>query len=611
VQADVAELQAVALQPTHPHHNLVESYLRARGQLNGLRTQIHNVVNRYGLQAAGLTELHERERNAVKARLEAEDQLAMADPGLAASVGALQPLSVEDVTARLGTDEAWLTIAPTQPPLAYLLRPSQPPLAVELGDLSAVVAASEAYCHARREGRHGQLRDILEPPHPDTEAATPPAPRPAHVKFPAFGTLGSDPAASTAWPQRPELDSREALTHARDLCRSRIWSTLEPHLAGVRRLHLVTAAGQHELMLEFALPPSLALLQVLRYSGLPAYQSSLFAVEEGTTSPLAASAAKPVFAIGDPAWDRDSPIPFTSLDAVVPVLRGRAQRIGSARLLEMLRDSPIDLEVMISAHGSVARTAAGNLGGGHVELPGGRALDPETLGAALGRIRWLMWMSCWAGRVVHGGHGEPYGAVSTLQLKGLSGGIGCLAPVADFYTPLLSAALWHERLQGADTATALQRAKARLLHGSGDDWPQDLIEALAEGYREVMQEVLRKLPPTGEPGRDGLARRLLTGIRSWSLPGSWRRRLQTAGTEAFWQWILHPQASDAEREQAHRELFALLPQTDVARRRFVDECVEVLLRPAPQRNLDDADEDAFVADEFRQLCAVVVVYGAR
>lgn len=575
IQEESGALHAVAADASNPASPAVWQYLLARASVNSLRERISDLFNLHGSAAPGLADFREQERAAALVREKAEAELTLVAPDMAAELGALAGLTEEVVLGSLGTNDAWLTIAPVESPVALLLRPGYPGKRVTLGTLPSLGIACDRYSRSVREGRQGNLRDTLSVI-ADVRLAS--SNIGAQDRFPAFGTQ----TLSTALVLESK-NSMDLLTEARKLCGEAFWAPLAPHLEGVRRLHMVTAAGQHELLLEFAQPPALSALEVLRYNGFAAYQRSLLPdMCSDSAEPL------PLMVVTDTAEETVSPIPFTRLDAVVPLRHGRAQRVSAQQLMQRLASSAEPLAVLISAHGDVAKPEAGQLGGGHVLLPDGVELDPKTLATLRGRISWLMWVSCWAARVVHGGLGEPYGAISTLQHKGLRGGIACLAPVADFYSPLLSAAVWHARLSGASTSAALARAKWRLTVG---DWAgmEDDILALRQAYRGLMLELLAPLrEQAAQPGWDAQQwydDRLQRTIRGWPLDGPVLRALESLS--------------------AAQVLGADLAEHEA----LVDECLECLFMPARDR-LEDRDERSLlVQQEVERLCAVMVAFG--
>ena len=574
VQAESRELQAVVDDASNPASPAVAHYLHSRASVNRLRELTHTLFNRDGPNAPGLAEIREQERKAAVAREKAEVELARMAPDLAAGLGVLGRLSEDELRTSLQADEAWLTVTPTEPPVGLLLRPDRATERVRLGALGALRGACDAYCQALRDGRQGSLRDSLQatvenPLRPKQEV---------RVKFMGFGTPSPQPE-----PEVKSVTLVELFKLARQLCADAFWAPLSPHLVGVRRLHLVTASGQHEWLLEFALPDELSSLEVHRYNGLAAFQRSLLPdVREAESAPL------PLLVITDAAERSGKHIPFTGLDALVPQRRGLAQRVSAQELLVLLRERSEPVAVLISAHGDVAGRPGGGLGGGHVRLPGEVDLDPKTLALLRGPIAWLMWMSCWAARVVHGEHGEPYGSISTLQHKGLRGGIGCLAPVSDFYGPLLSAAVWHERLQGATAAAALTRAKRRL---TGGDWAgmEDDIEALRREYRDLMLKLLAPLrEQAGRPGWD---------------PGRWQ-------DETLQQVVQGWPLEAALVHTLQGQTVALVLGSDLAQHEAViNGCLESLFMPANERLQEHDERSQRVQAEIERFCAVVVAFG--
>jgi hypothetical protein len=572
VQAEVGEVEAAARLGDGERSATAAEYLQARQGLNALRERIADLVARMP-DAPDLPGLLVDERQLTQSRERAETQLTQSAPDLAATVGALRPLRSDEVALSLKPNEAWLAFLPGEPAFAYLLRPDDEPSWLKLGDLGGLGQACTAWADGVRSARRGLLRD--------NEAVR--------------GALEEPPEARTPNPH-------PTLAELRLQAQQAFWQPLEPALQGVQRLHLVTGAGYHDLLLEFALPPALAQLQVLRYCGLPAYQRSLLPDMQGTLAPLQPGGLS---FVADDGWFTHAPIPFTRLDPLVPEHAGLLRRLTDDQV-GMLAGEASDgvlhrtdsavrssgLRLMLSTHGRTAGQAGGL--GGQVLLPGGKGnehrwLKPQLLAAQGQRVELLFSLSCWGARVGDSGQGDAYGTMSTLQLAGLRGAIGCLAPVADFYTPLLSAFIWDGLLQGRDLVTSLQRATQRLRHGSWADM-QPVLQPLRQGYRELMLELLQHTSPVpGEGADNAQARNVLQGVIGWSLPGRWRRLL----------------GSDVDSDL----LAKVLPTTQQAQERFVDACLDILLRDPADRDHGDRDEDGPVAEAIDSLCAVTVVFG--
>lgn len=566
IQSDVAEVRAAASLDESPRSRAAAEYLAAREALNELRQRLVDLQ----AHAPGLPEfaaLRQQERPAAERRRLAEAELSRLDPTLSATLG-LKPLDAERITSRLSDDEAWLALLPSDPAWAYLLRPGQQPQWFPLGLGSGLQHECAHFAHSMRSTHRSVLRDAQ--PVDDVDVGT---------------AVGSDEPPSAPVPLPALL---QQLLEA-------FWAPLLPHLAGVQRLHLVTGPGQHELLLEAALPEEAVSLQVLRYCGLPAYSRSLEPDMASSPSPALPGA---VLCVADDDWHGQCPIPFTRLDSLVPQQLGRAERVDGRELLERLLSpaappGSAGLALSVATHGDVTQRGAADaanadrIQGGFIVLPGGLRLEPAELIRHRQRMALLVSLSCWAARVGSAEQGNAYGTMSALQLAGLRFGVGCLAPVPDFYTPLLAALLWHAMLhEQLPPPQALVRAKALLLAGAWEEVPQTL-EVVRRGYAELMMELLQRTAPTGRPEQDAPARRVLDSIRGWSLPGAWRRRLLAEGAEL----------ADA------------LPQDDQARARFVGQCLDVLFRPTAQRQLDDLDEDAPAASAIAILCAVTVGFG--
>jgi hypothetical protein len=572
VQAELADVQRVALSDEGERSAAAAGYLEARQALNAMRERIADRIARTP-GAPELPGLRVEERDLTQGRERAEARLAQAAPDLAATVGALRTLRSDELTAGLAPGDAWLTFLPGLPACAYLLLPGHEPAMLEIGDLDALGQSCNAYVAALRSAHRGLLRD----------------------NEPASRGMRNIPGHAATDPIPPPT-----LAGLRLQAGQAFWQPLLSAMQGVRRLHLVTGAGYHDLLLEFALPPELGLLQVLRYCGLPAYQRSLMPDLQGALAPLH---ERRLSVVVEDNLRSPRAIPFTRLDPLLAERAGLVHRLTDDEIALLASDTlpersasppsqPAGLRLMLSTHGRTA--GSGTRLGGQLLLPCAegtpeRWLQPVAL-AARGQGIELLWsLSCWGARVGDSGQGDAYGAISALQLAGLRAAIGCLAPVEDFYTPLLSAFIWQGLLQGLDLASALQQAGQRLRHGSWAEL-QPTLQPLRLGFRTLMLEILRRAcHGPGEQIDDAPHRALLRGVVGWSLPASWRRRLE----------------DDADIEWLNK----VLPTSRQARERFVDGCLDVLLREPAERDPRDRDEDAPVVEAIEHLCAVTVTFG--
>lgn len=414
-----------------------------------------------------------------------------------------------------------------------------------------------------------------------------------HVRRRQRGLL-RDSEPGHALPARPELPTvpRAVL---QQVIRGGFWAPLGPMLNGIDRIHMVSAAGSHDLMLELGRPGQHAAVVLHRYCGLPAYWRRIQA------RPGSARQALRYSWIHDQGWGSGQPILFTPLDSWFL----QHHRLGQPQTaLELLEHGPAADVLVISSHG---------LQGGDGSTRGGRlVVDGQSL--ALARVcrrrsthdtpqaarslRGLIALSCFSGVVGSTGHGDALGTIATLQALGLEWAIACLAPVADFYMPLFSAVLMHQLQQHEDPSLALESARRLVTQGPWDvALQQEVIEPLREAYRARMLELLREATdPAANEQHERRQLQILASIAGWSLTGPMRR------------------AMSAELQQGQLDaralaLRALLPHTPHSQAHFVDDCVEVLMRQPHQRDPQEPDEDGHVADALQHLAAVTVFFG--
>ena len=132
-------------------------------------------------------------------------------------------------------------------------------------------------------------------------------------------------------------------------------------------------------------------------------------------------------------------------------------------------------------------------------------------------------------------------------------------------------------------------------------------DVLREGYRSLLLEVLaRARPVAGEHARNTLASLLLTGVPHWSLPGPIRWLFRSSPEI---QTLIVSRVGSDEHTRAHESLVRLLWDGEASPDRFVDACLDVLLRDPEQRQPGNVDEDGPVVAAIDALCAMTVCFG--
>ena len=491
--------------------------------------------------------------------------LAASDPGLAGMADKPNPTEAS-IQATLAEDELWLVPLPGK-----AIEPD-----TDLRKWNDQATNTPSFVLAVRQNRPGQIVPILPTGHlallSDLCRGSV---RRLQRGLLRDGAAGSDPALE----QPMQIEPLPLLQHVTQLG---FWSRLGPLLQGIRRIHLVTAAGSHDLMLEAGRPTERDGIVLHRYCGLPAYWRST-AKKQGAPGPKHRYCW-----IHDESWSDTVALPFTVLDSFA--LRHRS--LGQEQTADDLHDNGPAADVLvISSHGLVA--GSDNSRGGQLII-GSRPLPPARLrqrrnhaGGQGPALRGLIALSCFGGVVGSTGHGDALGTIAALQAAGLQWAIACLAPVPDFYTPLFSAILLHELQAQDDPALALDSAKRILTHGPWDGTLQrEVIEPLRQAYRTRMLELLDETVNHGcEAEQTSRSRKILDGVRGWSLPRAHRAALGTMGVEQF------------------------IPDTKQAQESFVDECLDVLLRQPQDRDAQDPQEDGFAFQALEHLAAVTVFFG--
>lgn len=488
--------------------------------------------------------------------------LADADPELRRLLDSAAPVTRAQIEQSLSDGDLWLVPLPEQTPqagvnpdhwaeqyegsMSYLLglRRDHSPAIIPISPLGLLSAATAAWRDAVSGSERGLLRD--------------------NVFVPTSRSLSGGSPSGRA------VTLSELEHHARD----GFWEPLAPLLEGIARIHLVTAAGTHDLMLECGRPEELAEVQLLRYCGLPAYVRRQQERQEGPDRPSRALRRAWLYDEGEGV---DLPIPFTSLDCLIPSLRGQGQPQG---LEDLLEHGPVGDVLLVSAHGSMDGGMANRSG---FLVLGKERVNPAALNQRGVRpLRALVAMCCFGGVVGVGGAGDALGTISALQLQGLHWAIACLAPVPDFYSPLFSAVL-HDQLEENDPATALERTKSVLLRGPWDErLRQQVIEPLRHAYELRMRELVQQLKGARTEEELRRAELLAPTLHGWSLPAGMRHLLEVEGPAAL---LRHDERS------------------------LVRECADLLLCEPQLRDADDADGQGEVILALRTLAAVTVVFG--
>jgi tetratricopeptide (TPR) repeat protein len=619
--------EAVQDTDARSHSPAAQRYLQSEQKLQSSAQEIHDLLQqRDAMREQGapgealrplqqkLDALARQDKLLYESLVEAERQLAAEDPVFAEGMRTNETMDWPSLQDSLDEDDVWLVPMPQdviqlsdspgqwaaqvgdRHSDVYVVRRSHPPSIVPTTSLPALVAATRLYRQGLQGTSRGLLRDGLPATSPDTPlTATPPQ---------------TDDATLAIGEEGP-------LTLVRYLTREGFWAPLLPLLKGVRRLHLVTGPGQHDMMLECGLPEELADLQVLRYCGLPAYRRRRM-TDPGEATARSGSHAEslpePTW-ICDPAWDTQCPIPFTTLDALLPNRQGRGR---PQDVKDLLAHGPYSPLLVISSHGQSSGSRdnpsgailIGDLRIAAPMLARGRRGQPHQVQRP---TRFVVALSCFGGVVGATSQGDAHGVIAALQGLGLRWAIACLAPVPDFYTPLFSAVLHHELAKpGVDPADALVRSKRIVLQGPWDETlRREALDPLRQGYRELMQAILDEaLSGHDASGTEPSPRalRLLRSLLGWPIQAKIQRALASAlasaaeqgRTEAVALLVVQGQIRDALRQPGRRDT-------------LIDDALDALFSGPTgwASNREHGGPMTSCVTALQSLCAVTVFFGRQ
>lgn len=397
--------------------------------------------------------------------------------------------------------------------LAHCIQTGHALRSVELGELDQVLVkmAYSAGCH--RELQIGQLRDVIG----------------------ATRLVPTDLKPSLVEAQAVLSDMQQRIAET-------VWAPLKGILRDTASFDLVTGPGLHALPFTLGLPDG---WEMHHFCGLPAYirlrgTPALDCLDRDPL-PVRPRSGVSVFiddahdAINDEAQGTAAPIPFVKVEAVIArnIFAGAKGEDQPHSILPArnLNDSGGQYRpcLHIATHGMVLETSRSDAGSRHGGLCIDAAKKTSFDGAAAinlpGDIREVFVSSCVAGMVGSDKTGDPLGVVSSLQLKGVETVIACLAPVADFWMPLLAGAYWDSRFGGFHPAAALRSAKQQLINRN---WSEGFVQIASEAYREGMHTVLGEIRNETEHCSRRL--RLFLSLAGWPLSADIRTRWLGAAT---------------------------------------------------------------------------------
>lgn len=439
-----------------------------------------------------------RERAALAEYQVAKAALAAADPTFAAALRPAQQRAA-DYTAQLRPGEAVLILFSIgEHGGAFVIRADGRHGELALPDLDRFAACAREREELWRGGHRGGLRDWLDAD--DFSAAR-------LIEFDK-----PDPAAASAGKgDAAQPKPTPTLADLQQAAGAGFWTPLREAFGNVRRWYIVTGPGQHTLPLEMGRTEVAARY----YCGLPAYWRL-----RDQPLPLPAPGSGMDIAV-DAAWGTRSPIPFVECEAdlVRHIVTGRntaTRRRDGAALLD---GRPLAARVQVACHGQ----AVGAVGRAHgvlvLDAAAGVVLEPARAAHLPGQMAELFASSCLGGVVGQTAGGDAQGMVPPLQLRGLPAIVACLAPVPDFYMPMLAALYWHARVAGVLPHEALEQAKSQFRSGN---WPPELLTPVRAAYTARMTDVLERAAAL-----DLGDRTVMTAARSvagWCLPDEVRKK---------------------------------------------------------------------------------------
>ena len=267
----------------------------------------------------------------------------------------------------------------------------------------------------------------------------------------------------------------------RTLARASFWQPVLAQLPSVESVHIVSAPDLHALPLEAANPG----IATHYYPGLPGFLSTFIRrSSQELLHPLGVDVSM------DCSWSSRYPIPFARAEAeLVAGVLEHSRIMTGLDLLRHLGSGENQRKLQIACHGA----ASGEHERRHsvllVDWDFDARLDPAAIGRYPGVIDEVFCSACIGGLVAQRVATDAIGVVSAFLMRGVSAVIACIAPMPDFYMPLLATFYWHARKAGQTPSAALTTSKRQLLSG---DWPSDLLAPIEETYLRTIENILER-----------------------------------------------------------------------------------------------------------------------
>jgi tetratricopeptide (TPR) repeat protein len=259
------------------------------------------------------------------------------------------------------------------------------------------------------------------------------------------------------------------------------WQPVLAQLPSVESMHIVSAPDLHTLPLEAANPG----IATHYYPGLPGFLSA-FAGRTGQELqyPLGVDVAM------DCSWSSLYPIPFARAETeLVGSVFEQSRIMTGTDLIKHLDSGKNQRKVHVACHGIASGEHERRYSVLLIDWDSDTRLDPRAIGQYPGVIDEVFCSACIGGIVAQRVATDAVGVVSAFQMRGVPVVIACIAPMPDFYMPLLAAFYWHARKAGQAPSAALTTSKHQLLSG---DWPNVLLVPIEDAYRRTIEDILER-----------------------------------------------------------------------------------------------------------------------
>jgi len=357
-----------------------------------------------------------------------------------------------------------------------------------------------------------------------------------------------------------------------------LWKPLQRLSPAVTEWHIVSGPKLHAVPFEFGRPAA----SVFYYPGLPAfYRQRACGPVRSHTPP--GSLVMAVHA----ALRTSKPLPFVETESYVigQITRWLNIQVDRRHGIDLIQSTLAADWLHIAGHGHMS----GRAGEAHGTLPlddGMRiVLDPSDCAGLPAGLRHVYFSTCMTGVMGNTEIGGALGLPAALVLRGMRV-IGALAPLPDFYMPVVSALYYYARvalvLAGTrqsllDAPAALDQVREQLRTGQ---WPDRVVTLLREAYSRRLHENLQMISTLKyKPEAKETLARARTIVWGWCLPESLRR-------------ALHDESKRKGEAAALRKFAAECCCSETVRERIVTQVIDRLIdrRASPPADVRNAFE---------------------